>query len=221
MSRLILIATMILSSFVVSTVSAADTGTTTTAMDAPPMTTTDTDMMTDTPLLLSTVTVTDATTISLAFNQAIQIDSVRVRIIDQATNENIKVATITGALDPMIATIVTSTPLTPGASYVITITSALSTDEMTIKAGIDSIREFTVPLTVKGATLNAPSNPTAVIVATGTATTPQPTTPTVATGATVNPQDTEALPATGTPTTLLIALAALSALALLLVRKRA
>jgi LPXTG-motif cell wall-anchored protein len=66
-----------------------------------------------------------------------------------------------------------------------------------------------------------------VIVATGTSISPKPITtqsgtvkPT-ATGTTILPQDTKSLPATGTPTTVLILLAAVSALALLLMRKRA
>ena len=37
----------------------------------------------------------------------------------------------------------------------------------------------------------------------------------------IKPSDTEALPATGTPTTILVILAALSAFALLFVRKKA
>ena len=66
-----------------------------------------------------------------------------------------------------------------------------------------------------------------MIVATGTSISPKPTMtqsgtarPT-ASGTTLLPQDTKSLPATGTPATVLILLAAVSALALLLMRKRA
>ncbi len=217
MKRISLIATMmILQVVVISTVS-AETGTTT-GTNTPTATT----QSSETPLLLTTVTASDATSVTLVFNQAIQIDSLRVRIIDQATNESVKVASITGSLDPMTAVINTASALTAGASYVLTITSALSTTEMTISAGIDSIREFAVPVGLKGTSLNAPSNPSAVIVASGSTTvTPAPPTQSgSATGTIVLPQDTEALPATGTPTTILIILAAISALTLLLVRKR-
>lgn len=220
MTRSPLIALVALSLVFVSAVSAADTGTTTTGTQTP-VTTTATTQTTDTALLLSTVSVVDATTVGLEFNQSIQIDSLRVRIIDQATNESIRIATITGATNPRVATITTAAALTAGASYVLTITSALSTTDMTIKAGIDSIREFSAPVPLKGAVLNAPSNPTAVIAATGTLVKPAMTQSGTASGAVVNPQDTEALPATGTPTTLLIILAAISSLALLMVRKRA
>ncbi len=144
MKRISLIATMmILQVVVISTVS-AETGTTAVA-NTPTATTQSSEL----PLLLSTVTVSDATHVSLVFNQTIRIDSLRVRIIDQSTNESVKVLSITGSLDPMRAVLETSTALTAGASYVLTITSALSTTDMTIKAGIDSIREFAVPITVK------------------------------------------------------------------------
>lgn len=216
MTRSPLIALVALSLALVSTVSAAETTTTGTATPAPVVTT----QATESPLLLSTVSVTDAMTVGLEFNQAIQIDSLRVRIIDQATNESVRIASITGSTTPSMAMVQTSTALTAGASYVLTITSALSTTEMTIKAGIDSIREFSVPVTLKGASLNAPSNPSAVISGSGAAK-PTMTQSGSASGTTTKPEDTEALPATGTPTTLLIILAALSASALLFVRKRA
>ncbi len=212
-----LIAFVALSLVFVSTVSAAETSTTTGTATSPVVMA----QGVDTPLLLSTVSVTDAMTVGLEFNQAIQIDSLRVRIIDQATNESVRIASITGSTTPRLAVIKTSTALTAGASYVLTITSALSTTEMTIKAGIDSIREFSVPVTLKGASLNAPSNPNAVIAASGSMTKPTLTQSGSASGSMAKPSDTEALPATGTPTTLLIILAAISAFALLFVRKRA
>ena len=215
MIRSPLIALVALSLVLVSTVSAAETATEATT-PAPVVTT----QATETPLLLSTVSVTDAMTVGLEFNQAIQIDSLRVRIIDQATNESVRIASITGSTIASMAMVNTSTALTAGASYVLTITSALSSTEMTIKAGIDSIREFSVPVTLKGASLNAPSNPNAVIVASG-ATKPTMTQSGSASGSMIKPEDTEALPATGTPTTILIILAAISASALIFIRKRA
>lgn len=216
MTRFPIIALVALSLVCISTVSAANTGSTTSTAATTPALSITTTGATETPLLLDTVTVSDAMSISLMFNQAIQIDSLRVRIIDQATNESIRLASITGSTTPSMAIVKTATALTAGASYVLTITSALSTTEMTIKAGIDSIREFSVPATLKGAALNAPSNPSAVIAASGSM---KPAT--AQSGSAVNPQDTEALPATGTPTTILIILAAIASLALLLVRKRA
>lgn len=182
--------------------------------------------MTPTPLLLDTVSASDTNTIVLTFNQPIRYDSIRVRIIDQATNESIKVASITGSTtSTSIASITTAGTLMAGASYVVTITSALSTTDMTIKAGVDSIREFTTSPTLSGSSLPAPPNPSAVIAATGATTTGTVTVtpkPVVATGAAVAvPQDTDALPATGAPTVILILLAGLSAFGLLMLRKRA
>lgn len=156
--------------------------------------------MTTSPLLLDTVSASDIKTISLTFNQPIRYDSVRVRIVDQATNESIKIASITGSTTAAtIAVITTAGTLTAGASYVVTITSALSTTDMTIKAGVDSIREFTTSATLSGSSLSAPPNPSAVIVATGaTVVAPQPVTTTVAATGVILPlpQDTEALPQT-------------------------
>lgn len=169
MSHIGLIATLIIvSTSFISTLSAAETGSTT-GTGTPTAST----QKNETPLLLSTITVNDGMKITLIFNQAIRVESLRVRIIDQATNESAKIASITGSLDPMAAIIKTAGPLTAGASYVLTITSALSTTDMTINAGIDSIREFAVPVSLAGASLNAPSNPNAVIVATGKTTIPK------------------------------------------------
>ena len=179
-----------------------------------------------TALLLEAVSVSDATSIDLMFNQTIRIDSIRVRIIDQATNESIKVASITGPskdlTDSSSAVIHTATSLTAGASYVLTITSALSVSNMTIKAGVDSIREFTVPVNLAGTSLNAPPNPSAVIAATGSSTDPKPTVTPAATGSVVAvPQNAEALPEAGASSLVLILLAATSAFGLLLFRKKA
>ncbi len=217
MTRSPLIALVALSVALISTVSAADSGTTTTGTQTPVAAPT---TQTETPLLLDTVIATDATTVTLVFNQAIRIDSLRVRIIDQATNEAVRVASITGATSPMTAVVRTATPVTAGASYILTITSALSTTDLTIKAGIDSIREFAVPVTLKGASLNAPSNPTAVI-ASASGTTPKVMTQSGKTQSGTVVPDEATLPATGTSTTIMIILAGIVALWLLVVRKRA
>ena len=212
-----------------SGVSAADSGST------DPVDATSTATVTDTGsnLLLTDVFVSDVNTIGLKFSQPMRLESIRVRIIDQSTNENVKVASITGSTDGIhIALVKTSFPLIPGGSYVVTITSALSQTDMTIKAGIDSIREFTVPVDIAGVTLDAPANPTAVMVnsgATPTSTTSVPVlapssavnTGSNATGTTVVPKDVQALPVTGAPTIIMILLAGLMAYTLLVVRKKA
>lgn len=186
-------------------------------------------------LLLDGVMTPDIQSVALTFNQSIRIESIRVRVIDQATNESVKISSITGSSNKSVATIITASPLTPGASYVLTITSALSDTNQTIKAWVDSIREFTVPLNIPGIVLNAPANPSAVIAATNTATvapkptTPTPTTPTpvvpvtppVVTETPVVPQDVPALPVTGAPTVIMILMAGLIAYSLLRLRKKA
>lgn len=166
--------------------------------------------LTTTPLLLDTVVATDPKSVTLTFNQSVRVDSIRVRIIDQATNESVKISSITGStLSGGVAVITTAGTLTSGSSYVITITSALSTTDMTIKAGVDSIREFVAPIFPEPVVLNAPPNPTAVIVATGnTVVTPKPVLAGVATGSVI-PKD-GALPEAGAPTVILILLAGLA-----------
>lgn len=107
MSRITLVVTMLIFALtLVSSVSAADTAIPGQGADSTQKTT---------PLLLDTVSVSEAKSIDLIFNQAIRVDSIRVRIIDQATNESIKIASIsvpsTGASDSA-AVIHTATPLT-------------------------------------------------------------------------------------------------------------
>jgi hypothetical protein len=187
-------------------------------------TTTLTDEVTpvNTPLLLDTVRITSAKSITLVFNQAVRVDTVRVRIVDQETNESVKISSITeSTTSGSLAVINTASALTAGASYVLTITSAFSLTDMTIKAGIDSIREFTVPVSLPGTSLNAPSNPSAVLAGSTPASGPK----TLILSGSATPTKTiiqnESLPATGMPTVIIIILAAISALGLLMIRKKA
>jgi LPXTG-motif cell wall-anchored protein len=170
------------------------------------------------------VVVSEVRTIQISFNQPIQIDSLRAQITDIATNETIKIASITGTTSPMMATIHTMTDMTTGASYKLTIRTAFAENGTTIAAGTDSIKEFSVPLDLM--TLSAAPNPSAVIASTGA--TPTSTgpivlqasrTPVSATGA-MTPKTPEALPVTGVETTLIIILAALAASGLLIFRKK-
>ncbi len=187
-------------------------------------TTTLTDEVTpvNTPLLLDTVRITSAKSITLVFNQAVRVDTVRVRIVDQETNESVKISSITeSTTSGSLAVINTASVLTAGASYVLTITSAFSLTDMTIKAGIDSIREFTVPVSLPGTSLNAPSNPSAVLAGSTPASGPK----TLILSGSATPTkaiiQNESLPATGMPTVIIIILAAISALGLLMIRKKA
>jgi LPXTG-motif cell wall-anchored protein len=170
--------------------------------------------------------VSEVRTLEIGFNQAIQIESLRVQITDLATSETIKVASITGTTSPMTAVIHTATDMTPGASYKLTIRTAFAENGTTIAAGTDSIKEFSAPLDL--IPLAAAPNPSAVIASTGS--TPPATstgpivlqaspTPVAATGSMI-PKTPEALPVTGVETTLIIILAALAASGLLIFRKK-
>jgi LPXTG-motif cell wall-anchored protein len=181
------------------------------------------------PLRMSgSVVVPEIRTIEISFNQPIQIDSLRVQITDLATSETIKIASITGTMSPMTATIQTATDMSPGASYKLTIRTAFAENGTTIAAGTDSIKEFSAPLDLMP--LTAAPNPSAVIASTGSTPPVAPTStgpivlqasppPGVATGA-MTPKVPEALPVTGTETTLIIILAAIAASGLLIFRKK-
>lgn len=186
------------------------------------------------PLLLDTVKVENTQTLTLKFNQSVYANSIRVRVIDQGSNENIQIASITGtldksgALDKSSVTITTDSSFIAGASYILTITAALSLSDTTIKAGIDSIREFAAPTNLKPPVLNAAPNPTATLATGSTTTTvkPIPTTTTLS-GSTGSTSSSGALaaasefPEAGLPTTMVVILAAMSAMVLLFIRKRA
>ncbi len=105
MSRLSLAAILAILMTMFTSAAFAETGTGT--VSNPPVVTT------SAPLLLDTVIATDAKSITLTFNQSIRVDSIRVRIIDQASNESIKVSSITGSTtNTSMATIVTASTLT-------------------------------------------------------------------------------------------------------------
>jgi len=227
---------MILTTTFVSTVSAAtsSTGTAATPVATGTATVVGTTPVTipqpkNLPLLLDTVKVENTQTLTLKFNQSVYANSIRVRVIDQGSNENIQIASITGtldksgSLDKSMITITTDSSFMAGASYILTITAALSLSDTTIKAGIDSIREFAAPSTLKPpVVLSAAPNPTATL-ATGSTVVRPPvqtgsTLPTTASGTLAA---TSEFPEAGMPTTMVIILAAISALALLFVRKRA
>jgi len=185
------------------------------------------------PLLLDTVKVENTQSLTLKFNQSVYANSIRVRIIDQGSNENIQIASITGtldksgALDKSSVTITTDSSFIAGASYILTITAALSLSDTTIKAGIDSIREFAAPTNLKSPVLNAAPNPTATLATGSTTTTVKPTPVTTLSGSTGSTSSSGALaaasefPEAGLPTTMVVILAAMSAMVLLFIRKRA
>lgn len=181
------------------------------------------------PLLLDTVKVENTQTLTLKFNQSVYANSIRVRVIDQGSNENIQIASITGtldksgSLDKSMITITTDSAFMAGSSYILTITAALSLSDTTIKAGIDSIREFAAPTNLKPPVLNAAPNPTATL-ATGSTIVKPVVTQSGSTGSTTASGTLAAaseFPEAGLPTTMVVILAAMSALVLLFVRKRA
>lgn len=229
MSRLSIIASMlVVATTFVSTMSAATSTGNTATGEATPINTSPivVPQPKNLPLLLDSIKVENTQTFTLKFNQSVYANSIRVRVIDQGTNENMQIASITGtlnksgALDPSMVTVTIESAFIPKASYILTITAALSLSDTTIKAGIDSIREFAAPSSIKAPGLNAAPNPTAVI-ATGTVVVTPAVVGTgkITTGSGV--AGSSELPETGVPTIIMIILAAVSAMGLLFFRKRA
>lgn len=123
-------------------------------------------------LLLWEVITQDDMHISISFNQNIVPEAVRVGITKQSDGSNVKVDKITGVTNtPESVVIALSDVLEEGATYTITIKSAISESWVVIKEGADAVREFTTPTPLKKSVIvfNAPPNPNAV-VATGSKT---------------------------------------------------
>jgi LPXTG-motif cell wall-anchored protein len=144
----------IASLFLVSTLSAASGDSTT-----------GTTVSSETPLLVETITAIDDSHITLVFNQDIIRESVRVRITQQSDEQNVRIESFTGGADANSISVTLSDTLQTSTSYKMTIISAISDIGIIIKDGADGIKEFTTPTTLKkyAPTLNAPSNPTAII----------------------------------------------------------
>jgi hypothetical protein len=186
--------------------------------------TTGTIMPTETPLLVESITPVDDSHITLVFNQDVIRESVRVRVTRQSDESNVRIESFTGGTDAKSISVTLADTLETSTSYKMTIISAISDVGIIIKDGADGVKEFTTPTTLKkyNLTLNAPTNPTAVM-ATGSK---------VATGSTgvvlpkptdvVTPSETtDELPLTGVDTTLFAVLALAIALFIISRRRRA
>jgi hypothetical protein len=123
------------------------------------------------PLLVTDTTIVDDAHVTIAFNQDVVLESVRVRITKQSDGSNVKIDTITGSLlGKNTVTVNLGDLLEPTTAYKITIVSAISESNVVIKDGADALREFSTPALLKKSTpeFNAPANPNAVMVKTDT-----------------------------------------------------
>ncbi len=170
------------------------------------------------PLLIDSITTPDDAHIILKFNQSIIWESVRVRIVKQSDESNVRIESFTWGETPDSIEIVLSDILEADTSYKMTIISAISDGWVIIKDGADGLKEFTTPVNLARfapeIVLNAPSNPNAVIIAgTGNTVTkevkPSPS------------ETTEELPLTGVDSTIFIIIAAIIGLFVILRRRQA
>jgi hypothetical protein len=177
------------------------------------------------PLLVAEITPVDDSHITLTFNQDVIRESVRVRVTKQSDESNVRIESFTGGADAKSISVTLADTLETSTSYKMTIISAISDAGIIIKDGADGIQEFTTPTTLKkySLTLNAPTNPTAVMatgskVGTGStgAVLPKSTDVKVAPSET-----TDELPLTGVDTTLFAVLALAIALFIISRRRRA
>lgn len=157
---------------------------------------------TETPLILDAITTQDDEHILVSFNQTIVAEAVRVRISKQSDGSSIKVEKITSVTDTPKSVLLNLTDvLEEGATYTLTVLSAISEGGVVIKEGADATKEFTTPVPLKKSviTFNAPTNPNAVIATTGSSVTPTTPTTTSASGTKTEKPETNAkeLPLTG------------------------
>ena len=194
---------------------------------------------TDSSLAISTVDVVDANTLLLTFNQSIVVDSVRVTVTNQTSRENVRVSSPNGytPADNSDAGVVVHLDgtLTPSTAYVLTVNTAISTDNQVISAGVDAIRDFMAPATFgsdmtmpppvipgNGTQYNAPTNTSAVTTPPPTTTTTTVTSPTsTGTGDTSAVDNAQALPVTGVDSMLILFVVLVIAAVLIGIKKRA
>jgi len=126
-------------------------------------------------LTIVSVEATDANKIDITFNQPIDINSVRVTLVDQATRQNVRVTDYAKShLGDRSVQVNLLNDLSANTAYILTVNTAMSLTNDTISAGVDAIREFTTGTFSSGEPeFNAPSNPN-VAVATGTTSTNTP-----------------------------------------------
>lgn len=120
------------------------------------------------PLLVDSIDVVDTRNIILRFNQDIIEESIRVRIMKQEWEENVRISSFTGTENENAINIILSDALESNAAYKLTIISAISDEWVIIQDGADGIKEFTTAEILTkpewDIELNAPSNPNAISI---------------------------------------------------------
>lgn len=130
-------------------------------------------------LALASVTVTDDSTLTVAFNMELGADPVTVKITKTSDNSDVAIGLVTPDATKKDTVIVsTATALSPTTSYTLTVLSAKDMAGNSIQEGVSGLKEFSTPATMTtsmaagtdtGATLSGSVVPEATTtVATGT-----------------------------------------------------
>ncbi|MDD2694041.1 MAG: hypothetical protein PHY14_03845 [Candidatus Gracilibacteria bacterium] len=181
-------------------------------------------------LKVTSVDTVDNFRLNVIFSERVNLDTVKLKITKQSDNSTLKIASLTGSIeDSSMVGVNLDTELQEGTAYTLTVISVVAESGAVITDGALAIRDFITPTILQKSdeSLNAPTNPNAVMTtSTGlTPTTsglpnlrPVDSTSETATGATPVVPVTEELPLTGmNPFFFLVVILPL---AFLLMRKR-
>lgn len=109
--------------------------------------------------------------IRLTFSEDITPESVKIQLTKQSDHTNIRIDSLTGVTDtPNSVTASLMSPLQEGSSYSVTILAAIAKSGSMISDWALAIKDFITPIPLKKSnppTLNAPSNPNAVVANSG------------------------------------------------------
>ena len=118
-------------------------------------------------LSLKTVKIIDSQHIRVVFTEAVEVDTVTLKINKQSDNSIIRINILTGVTDsPEAVDLTLGDDLSEGGSYSMTTIAAVGITGSTITDGAQALKNFTAPIPLKKAavSLSAPPNPAAVIV---------------------------------------------------------
>ena len=204
---LIILCSFLLSFSFFETASAADTDISpSTSIDNLSGPTTTTPTTTNNNLSVKSVKVIDDTHVQILFSEDIDVSSVKVQLVKQSDHSSFRISSYTGVTaTPSAVEITLNSNLQEGTSYSITVLSVVGKSGATISDGALALKDFITPIPLKKSAapvLNAPSNPNAVMVNSGSVTATQSTLSvspsTNGTGATEKNKETPSeLPLTG------------------------
>lgn len=124
-----------------------------------------------TPLAVKAIKVSDDMHIRVVFSEAVEVATVKMKLVKQSDGTTIAVNSLTGVdLAPDSVDIVVDSALNEGNAYTLTTISAVGISGSTITDWALAVKDFITPVPLKKSApvvFNAPSNPTAILVKTG------------------------------------------------------